>query len=347
MRAALLVWAAWTGVALVFMLYIMLPSRAAQDPWEWLRATAWQLVSWWSWAVWTPLVVAVTRHAVSLRSSVRLLTVHLAAGVVVSGLCTMLQGALRWAVFRGVRIHYDIAGASSLPLADEWSFNLVVYGLVVGVFYAQRAGRLEAQLTQARLDALAARLRPHFLFNTLHTISALVLEDPQAANRMIARLAELLRQAFSRGDEAEVTLGEELRLLEHYVAIQEERFGDRLRVTVDVELDANQALVPALLLQPLVENAVTHGLAGGERHGAVTVRVEGSRQGQRLRLVVRDDGPGFGAGRGVERVGLAGTRARLTDRYGSAQRLEVTDGPGGGVVVTIEIPFATDAGSDR
>jgi sensor histidine kinase YesM len=179
---------------------------------------------------------------------------------------------------------------------------------------------------------------------------------------MIAQLSELLRQAFDRGDQAEVMLHEELRLIGHYVAIQEQRFGDRLHVTLHADPHAEGALVPALLLQPLVENAVTHGLAG-RVGGRVSVRVHGTVAGGRLRLVVRDDGPGFGRGLGGpgrpyglkrldapetrEGVGLAGTRARLQERYGSAHRLDLTDAPGGGAEVMVEIPFVTHAGADR
>jgi glucose-6-phosphate-specific signal transduction histidine kinase len=345
-RAALLVWAAWTGVALLFMLYVMLPSPAAGNPLEWLRATAWQLVGWWSWALCTPLVVAVTHRTTVMQSRIRLIAVHIAAGTVVSGICTVLQGALRWTAFPGVRVRYDFAGASSLPLADAWSFNLVVYAMAVGVYYMLRASRLEAQLARSRLDALSARLRPHFLFNTLNTISALVPDDPKAAQHTIAHLSELLRQAFDRGEDTEVTLSTELQLLEHYVAIQRQRFGARLRVFVEVEPGAEGAMVPALLLQPLIENAVTHGLAGGDANGTVCVQVRGSRKAQRLRLVVLDDGPGLRAPQ-AERVGLTGTRARLAELYGSGQRLEVSGASEGGARVLIEIPFTTDARADR
>jgi LytS/YehU family sensor histidine kinase len=283
-----------------------------------------------------------------MRPGHRLVSVHLAAGVAVSGLCTAIQEALQWLAFRGVRMRFEIAGASSLALADAWSFNLVVYGMVVGVVYVLRAGRLEAQLAGARLEALSARLRPHFLYNTLNTISTLVLEDPKAANVMIVRLSELLRQAFDRAEATEVALAEELRLLAHYVAIQEQRFGDRLRVTCHVEPGAELARVPALLLQPLVENAVSHGLAAHAAGRSVSVHVDARRQGRRLRLVVRDDGPGFEPREAREKaVGLAGTRARLLEAYGAHQTLELSNAPGGGAVVAIELPFVTDAGDDR
>jgi len=141
-----------------------------------------------------------------------------------------------------------------------WTFNLLVYAMVAGLYHAWRAARLETQLVQARLDALVGQLQPHFLFNTLHTISAFVLEDPKQANRMITRLSELLRQSFNRERGPLVTLEEELELLDHYVAIQEARFGDRLRVTFRVDPRVAAAVIPTLLLQPLVENAIRHGV---------------------------------------------------------------------------------------
>jgi two-component sensor histidine kinase len=346
--ASLIVWAGWTGVALLFTLYVMLPSPAAGSLGEWGSATAWQLTGWWSWAACTPLVVGATRRLVAVRPLPRFLALHLLTGVIVSAFCTVLQGALRWLAFSGVRIRYDIVGASSLPLVDSWSFNLVVYAMAVGVFYVLRAGRLETQLTRARLDALSARLRPHFLFNTLNTISALVSEDPKAANRMIGRLSELLRQAFDRGGESEITLEEELHLLGHYLAIQEQRFGNLLRVNIEVDPGAEQALVPTLLLQPLVENAVSHGMSGRDAEAGVTVRVGAARRGDRLRIVVRDDGPGFPAGGDpAGGVGLAATRERVKERYGTAQSFELSNATDGGAVVTIEIPFLGDARADR
>ena len=349
LRIALLAWAGWTGIALLFVLYVMLPSPASRDLSEWGRATAWQLVSWWSWVPWTLAVAELMKRAVAITSPPRLALVHLGAGVGIAGACAALQWGLRWLSFSGVRAGYEVAGASSLALADQWSLNVVVYGMLVGVFYALRAGRLESQLAQARVDVLTARMRPHFLFNTLNTISTLVAENPKAANDMIGRLSTLLRQAFATPDSRAVTLEEELELLQHYVAIQEARFGDRARVVFQVEAGTLLATAPPLLLQPLVENAIAHGLAGRPTDsGAITIEVHATRVGHRLRLVVQDDGPGFRAGSALGGgIGLAGTRARLTDLYGAAYLLDLRNAATGGAVVTIEIPFRTDAVTDR
>jgi LytS/YehU family sensor histidine kinase len=220
--------------------------------------------------------------------------------------------------------------------------------MVVGLYHAVRSARLETQLMQARLDALTGQLQPHFLFNTLHTISALVLEDPKQANRMITRLSELLRHSFSREHGPLVTLEEELELLDHYVAIQEARFGDRLKVTFRVDADTGAAAVPTFLLQPLVENAIRHGAALQEGRGVAEVEIAAVRAGDRLRLEVRDNGPGIpghgDAGRNGG-VGIANTRARLTQLYGAGYSFALVNAPAGkgGAVATVEIPYVDHA----
>src|SRR2546430_13210438 len=181
--------------------------------------------------------------------------------------------------------------------------------MVGGLYHAWRAARLETQLVQARLDALVGQLQPDFLFNTLHTISAFVLEDPKQANRMIARLSELLRQSFNSERGPLVTLEEELELLDHYVAIQEARFGDRLRVTFRVDPQASAAMVPTLLLQPLVENPIRHGAVPND--GVAEVEISATRAGDNVHLEVRDNAPGSPPPTGPSGLGPTTTRALL------------------------------------
>ncbi|GAB5535379.1 MAG: histidine kinase [Rubricoccaceae bacterium] len=205
--------------------------------------------------------------------------------------------------------------------------------------------RLEGQLTEARLSALRMQLNPHFLFNALNTVSAFIERDPRRAQTMVAHLAGLLRQVLDGDDRPEVPLADELALLRDYIAIQEARFGDDLSVHEQVAPDVLDALVPALVLQPLVENAFEHGVSP---HAGTPARIEiGARRERvddgsyRLVLTVSDNGPGpdnpdatHGTG-----VGLANTRGRLHGLYGDAASLALTAGSDGGCVVTVTMPL--------
>jgi two-component system LytT family sensor kinase len=201
---------------------------------------------------------------------------------------------------------------------------------------ALRASRLEAQLAHARLEALKMQLHPHFLFNTLNSVSALLHRDPEAADRMLARLGDFLRLTLHdpRGDE--VSLEDELRFVRCYLEIEEQRYSDRLRTRIDVEPGVEAAGVPNLVLQPLVENAIRHGV--GRLTGPGEVHIQARRHGGRLRLSVTDDGPGI-SGPVEAGVGLSNTRARLHALYGDDHRLSFGPGPDGGFVVDVELPM--------
>ncbi|HEX2189460.1 MAG TPA: histidine kinase [Longimicrobiaceae bacterium] len=203
---------------------------------------------------------------------------------------------------------------------------------------ATEAAESRAALTEARLDALADQLRPHFLFNTLQGISTLIHRDPDGADRMLGRLGELLRASLTHSRARVVPLAEELRLVEEYLAIARERFGERLVAEVRAEPSALRAGVPPFLLQPLVENAVRHGLEERRAGGRVSVvcRVSGGA----LVLEVSDDGAGIDrGGPPAERVGLGNTRERLRALYGSGQALTMEARPGGGATVRVSIPY--------
>lgn len=201
--------------------------------------------------------------------------------------------------------------------------------------------RLQAQLADARLDALRMQLNPHFLFNTLHAISALVERDPSGVRRMIARLSELLRHTIDSGAD-EVTLREELTFLRRYIEIMEIRFQGKLRVELDVADAALEALVPNLVLQPLVENALEHGAsrASGEGRIALSAQIVGDD----LVLRVRDNGPGLTSTPRIEvrsGVGVANTRARLQQLYGEDASLTLRTAEEGGTLAQVTLPFHT------
>jgi sensor histidine kinase YesM len=235
-------------------------------------------------------------------------------------------------------------------LLDVLTYSALIGTLYAFHFYRQATARelaasqLHASLAQARLRVLQAQLEPHFLFNTLNAISMLALEgNHKAVVDTISRLRELLRVSLSHDRPQEVSLSRELELVEGYLGIQRVRFADRLVVAYDVGPGISDAIVPSMILQPLVENAVIHGISADT--GTCRVTISAAREQGSLRLEVRDTGPGFasaGSRRG-EGIGLVNTRARLQQLYGSAQRIDCFDAAGGGACVAIWIPFRVAA----
>jgi two-component sensor histidine kinase len=238
--------------------------------------------------------------------------------------------------------------------SDSFSvfLNVFAYAALVGIahavhFYRQskeregRAAVLEAQLTKARLSALQAQLHPHFLFNALNAISTLLRRDMRAAQDALASFSDLLRMALSHSTQPEVLLREDVEFLRRYVEIQQTRLGDRLRYEEAIAPQALECFVPALLLQPLVENAIRHGIEASPDPGVV--RVVAQLEGERLLVTVEDSGAGLpakedqaDAGIGI---GLQNLRSRLESLYGAGQRLEIDSRPGGGVIIRVEIPL--------
>jgi two-component system, LytTR family, sensor kinase len=222
-----------------------------------------------------------------------------------------------------------------------------------------QAAQLQAQLAEARLAVLSAQLNPHFLFNTLHAVSSLVERDPRGVRRMIARLSELLRVTLEGTSEQEIPLSRELELLQLYLDIMQVRFQGRLDVHIDVDADVMDALVPNFVLQPLVENAVMHGVSKVE--GTGTIQLRAHRSGDDVVITVRDNGPGLDSGSVTETlaresrdgssgmsggrggVGLSNTRARLEQLYGAEQRLSLRRAAEGGTVAEIVLPYHTGA----
>jgi signal transduction histidine kinase len=232
----------------------------------------------------------------------------------------------------------------------RFAVDALVYWGVVGAVHAARAtllarereqtaARLEASLATARLTALREQLQPHFLFNSLNAVSTLALRgEPEAVTRALSTLSDLLRIALDTGQAQEVPLAEELAFLDRYLELQQLRFGDRLTVAREVDDAVLDAAVPVMLTQPLVENAVRHGIAQEPGPGRLAIRVR--RRDRTVEIEVEDSGPGFGpASPRGDGIGLANTRARLAGLYGEAQRLELGTAPGGGARVRVTLPY--------
>lgn len=247
-----------------------------------------------------------------------------------------------------------------LPEISSWSMllDLLAYGAIAGLahsvhFYRRfrererRALLLESNLAQARLDALRAQLQPHFLFNSLNAIVALLRRDPPLAEKTLLSLSELLRLVLSQSQKPEISLREEMDFVDRYVQIQQMRFGDKLRFEQELEPAALLCLVPTLCLQPLIENAIRHGIEPAENAGLV--RLTARRQNEKLNLTIENDGAGLSGhdpptnGTGL---GLANLRARFEALYGAAYTLELVPRAGGGVIVHLEMPCRPTAAAE-
>jgi LytS/YehU family sensor histidine kinase len=264
--------------------------------------------------------------------------------------------SISWMILRAWVEQWDTPGtrvfaaAFSHALVATFVFNLLVYWVVISVSHTMeyylkfqekevRAAELEKSLTEAKLQALQMQLNPHFLFNTLHAISSLVHKDAEAADRMISRLSELLRYTLESTTAHEVPLHQELHILDRYLEIEQTRFGSRLSVVKQIAPEAMTVLVPNLVLQPIVENAIKHGIEPHARPGVINVSA--GREENRLVLEVRDNGKGLKEGPQRERVGISNTRARLQQLYPSSHQFELLNAPEGGLTVRLSIPWRT------
>ena len=350
----------WTRWSIIFLLWTLLGFFFASETFfafaldgkaiTWRQALLYELTGWYTWALLAPAIVALAQRIPFERGRWGFAAVfHLTA----SALFSVLQLILKITFTRWLQPgHAQSFSESFRSVLESGSYlNLLAYWGVLGVAYALtfyrrsqerdlRSSQLEARLAQARLQVLEMELQPHFLFNTLNTVSALVHKDPDTAERMIARLGDLLRLTLHHSATQEVTLQEELELLDRYVEIEQTRFRDRLQFRLTIDDDTLSARVPRLLLQPIVENAIRHGISRRSTTGHVEVSAQ--RAADSLVLRVSDDGPGLPpAQNGREGIGLGNTRARLQELYPNRHRFLLDDEPGGGVAVLVELPYRT------
>jgi two-component system LytT family sensor kinase len=336
---------AWTAIGLLFAL----PSFSSNSGW---RPVLGSLAQWWSWGLLTPLIIAVDRRLpFSSKQLPRRVLAHLVLSLFFTAAFIYLVGAIRAVI--GIGGWGVLLNAQILPSAAAmFLWNWLVYLLIVGGWQTSRyyerylsgelrVERLERQFAEARLNALRMQLEPHFLFNALNTISSQVERDPKLARRMIEHLGDLLRASLDSKDKKEVPLAEELASLDHYLAIQKIRFGDHVKIEIRVDQEVKLALVPGLLLQPLVENAIRHGISRRSSGGTVTICA--TRVENRLEIRVLDDGVGLPAEWDPDTspgVGLAVTRQRIAELHpNGASRFVVRNRAGGGTEVEIALPF--------
>ena len=314
----------------------------------------------WIWAAVTPLVFWLSSRFGPERSRwVIRIAILLGVGVVISIGVYLLLEVARDIVFSAPAVPMRRGGPPSAfaPLREIGRFRflnqLLVYLAILAAGFAreyflrdaelrQQTARLQAQLAVARLDALRMQLNPHFLFNTLHAISALVERDPAGVRRMIARLSELLRHTMDSRGADEVPLRDELGFLRRYIEIMEIRFQGKLRVEMEIDDETLDALVPNLILQPIMENALEHGAARATGEGRISIAAH--RDGDLLYMIVRDNGPGIAAAASAG-VGLANTRERLAQLYGGRGEVVLSSPAGGGAVAEIALPFHTSGGA--
>ncbi|MGA9772893.1 MAG: histidine kinase [Blastocatellia bacterium] len=315
----------------------------------------WELPYWFLWAALAPLIFRITRRYPFDRSRwFRNSIIHIFACLLLSFAHRAIYLVLGWLLHVAVYQQY-----SSIPelYQSDIFFNLPTGFMSYGTFmlisnvvdyYRRfqkeelRASRLKAELAQSQLEALKMQLHPHFLFNTLNSISALLDEDVEAADEMLARLGDFLRLTLENSGAQLVTLQEELEFLRCYLEIERVRFHDRLTVSIEIEPETLDARVPNLILQPIVENAIRHGIVARATAGRIEIR--SALRNHRLRLQVKDNGPGLSStqdsgSRLRGGFGLANTRARLEQLYGTSHLLEMSDAVEGGFEVTLEIPF--------
>jgi len=317
------------------------------------------LAYWHSWAVVAPGILWLGRRYRFGRQTWRLAAAVHVLGVLAFtaahvALMTSARGVIVATLGDGMPFHWWSYFQNRYFLNFDW--EMMTYWALLGLSHAMdyhresqerelAAAQLQTQLAEAQLEALQRQLHPHFLFNTLNTISALMHRDAQAADDMLVRLSDLLRLTLDRVGTQQVPLTDEVDFLRKYLEIEETRFGNRLHVSIDVDPDVLDAPVPNLILQPLVENALRHGIAPKVEGGRVDVSAR--LAGGQLTLTVRDDGVGLSPDRMNDLhsgVGLSNTRSRLENLYGDHHRFEFHTPPGGGLVVTVVIPFAREPG---
>jgi two-component system, LytTR family, sensor kinase len=346
-------WLVWTLFALFFASQFALQNQLSRNPVPFWQILVWQMVSGYVWFALSPVILFLAgRFPFDLGRWKTSIPVHLAACIVIP----LVQQAID--VFILTRLGYP-PGRQFSSFLEAYQFfifvnlhlSILIYWSVVGIrsaygYYQKyrerelKTSQLEARLAQSRLQVLKMQLHPHFLFNTLNAISELIHRDPEAADRMITDLSDLLRLSFENLELQEVPLKQELEFLTKYLEIEQTRFHDRLQVEMSIAADTLDACVPNMILQPLVENAIKHGIAPRSEGGRIDIT--SVRRNGHLLIEVRDDGmglPGGDVNNLAEGVGLSNTRRRLKHLYGDGHTFRLVPRQPAGLSVDIAIPY--------
>jgi two-component system LytT family sensor kinase len=351
------IWGIWTFIGLVFTLQGYFSSYRSDRPMPFIDQLYLQMTWSYLWALATPLVLwAASRLPIERNNWIRSSLLHVPISILLSVFLTALGHISLW-LYWGYRAGkpFSFANMTRFVIAN-FSEGIGIYLLIALSSYAYsyysryregqlRTLQLEAQLSQAQLQALKMQLHPHFLFNTLHSISALLTKDVEAARKMITRLGDFLRLTLENSGSQEVTLQQEMAFLSCYLEIERIRFQNRLVTRMDLGPQTLDAKVPNLILQPIVENAIRHGIAPRSTPGLI--EIEAKQHNGTLRIHVRDNGPGLPEHRTSDNLfkkglGLANTETRLERLYGADHLFNLSNNPDGGLIVTLEIPFHKD-----
>jgi sensor histidine kinase YesM len=340
----------WTVLAFLGAAGTHVYTASVGGPESWAQLLAWYMTISAVWSVMTPPVYALSRRFMFERSNWKvMLPLHIVASIVLTciaaSIIVWLEPYVTWTPEAHVPFFAHMLSRAFMDLQRYWYILLITQAIDYYGKYRERelqSSQLEAQLAHAQLEVLKIQLEPHFLFNTLNSIAALARNDGPAAEHMTLQLADLLRFSLDAMGVHEVPLSRELTILQKYIDIQQTRFQDRLQVEMDIAMNTLSALVPNMILQPLVENAIRHGI--GPRRAPGVIRICTRQVFDELWMEIGDNGVGltrFGGMIPPEGVGLRNTRARLLQLYNHDHRLTLEDVPGGGCVVKIHIPFRT------
>jgi len=342
---ALVVFAVWTFLAAFSASQTVLYLSQRGQPIVWADLLTGRFIDWYTCALFTPLFIWLGSHYPIDRQNWR---ITLPLTLAVTSVCVVIKYAALVPIEHALGL--NLRGSFGSELSRNFANESMAFWAVIGIVHAFEFNRryrereitaadLRARLSEAQLEALRSQIHPHFLFNTLHGISTLMHRDVEAADRMLTRLSDLLRLTMQHRDRNEISLRDELALVEHYIEIMRIRFGDRLTVTHRIGSETLDALVPQFLLQPLVENALDHGIA--RTSGPGTIDISADTNDGKLEIAISDNGlhSSGAVGKKKSGIGLANTRRRLEQLYGQSQSISLEKLPDRGTRVTVAIPF--------